>query len=271
MDQSGATRSFAREAHRLLVEAAMMRRIRNLLAMAMGPLRERGLVETIRSVGSCLRASRRERLDSFDEFWGTDTEHHIGAAELDCSGADVPGLWRYWPTARATFERILESADVAYESSVFVDLGSGKGRVLLMASEYPFRRIVGVELSPALHRVAERNVAAWRSPYRRCPRIDLVCMDAAQFQLPPEETLLYLFQPFPANTMRAVLDNLGKSLQRHPRPVRLAYLNPLHHPLLMSSGLFALERWGHSAVPGEFDWAIYRASGWASGYEVARP
>jgi len=237
----------------------MSRKLRNLLRMAAGPLRERGLVETVRSVRSCMRARERERADSFDESFGTDTERRVAAADLECSGDDVPALWRYWPTARATFAHIMESVDICYQNSLFIDLGSGKGRALLMAAEYPFRKIVGVELAPALHRVALRNVATWRSPTQRCREIELLCMDAADFVLPTDEALVYLFQPFPAETMRAVLGNLGRSLAAHPRKVQLAYLNPLHHELLLESGL-ALEHWGHAVDEGEFDWAIYRAT-----------
>jgi SAM-dependent methyltransferase len=235
------------------------RRFRNLLRMAAGPLRERGLVETVRSIKSCVQARARERSDGFDERFGTDTGHHLTGSALDCAGADVPALWRYWPTGPSTFGRIMEAAPVRYESTVFVDLGSGKGRVLLMASEYPFRKIIGVELSPALHRVAARNLAAWRSPSRRCRDIELMCLDAADFVPPPEEALVYLFQPFPADTMRAVLVNLERSFAVHPRLVRLAYLNPLYHALIVESGRFALERRGDGVEPGEFDWAIYRS------------
>jgi SAM-dependent methyltransferase len=244
----------------LAATGAVSRRVRNLLRMAAGPLRERGLVETVRSVRSCLHARERERTDRFDAAFGTDTERNVTAADLECTGPDVPALWRYWPTARSTFLRIMDCVHIAYERSIFVDLGSGKGRVVLMASEYPFRKIIGVELSPALHRVALRNVAAWSSPTKRCRDIELLCMDAAEFMLPADEALVYLFQPFPAETMRAVLTNLARSLAAHPRMVRLAYLNPLHHSLILGSGQLALERWGRAVEPGEFDWAIYRAT-----------
>jgi SAM-dependent methyltransferase len=236
----------------------MKRKLQNLWRMAAGPLRERGLVETVRSVRSCLRARAEERLDSFDARHGTDTDQHLRSDDLACSGPDVPALWRYWPTARSTFARIMDTVDIAHEQSVFVDLGSGKGRVLLMASEYPFRKVIGVELSPALHEIALRNVERWRSPTRRCRAIELVCMDAAEFVLPREDVLIYLFQPFPAETMRVVLDNLGRSLVARPRRVRLAYLNPLHHALVIESGHLTLERRGEGQAPGEFDWAIYR-------------
>jgi SAM-dependent methyltransferase len=235
----------------------MSGKLKNLWRMAAGPVRERGLVETVRSVRSCLSARKRERSDPFDAEFGTDTEHAVTVADLDATGPDIPALWRYWPTSRNSFERIMSDVAIPYEKSVFVDLGSGKGRVLLMASEYPFRKIIGVELSPALHQIAEANVRAWRSPTRLCDDIELRCMDAGDFTLPPGDALVYLFQPFPAETMRVVLERFGRGLQSQPGVVRLAYLNPLHHELILQSGHFALEHWGQGVDKGEFDWVIY--------------
>lgn len=232
-------------------------RLNNLWRMAAGPVRERGLVETVRSVHSVLNARRRERLDPFDAAFGTDTEHHVTAADLDASGGDIQALWRYWPTSRASFRRIMSDVAIPYEENVFVDLGSGKGRVLLMASEYPFRKIIGVELSPSLHEIAVRNLRKWQSPTRRCSDIELLCMDAADFDLPPGDALVYLFQPFPQETMAAVLARIGRGLARQPGVVRLAYFNPLHHDLVEQSGQFVVERRGRGVDRGEFDWAVY--------------
>jgi hypothetical protein len=239
----------------------MSSKLKNLWRMAAGPVRERGWRETVRSVRSCLRARKRERLDPFDADFGTDTEHNVTVADLGASGNDVPALWRYWPTSRDSFRRIMDDVAIPYEKSVFVDLGSGKGRVLLMASEYPFRKIIGVELSPSLHRIAERNVQLWRPESRRCDDIELRCMDATEFALPAGDALVYLFQPFPAETMQAVLERFGSDLNGASHKVRLAYLNPLHHQLILNSGYFALERWGHGTQKGEFDWAVYCSTG----------
>ncbi len=65
----------------------------------------------------------------------------------------------YQPTDAALFQEMMSSLPIAFSEFTFVDLGSGKGRTLLMASEYPFRRIVGVEILPELHRAAEKNIA----------------------------------------------------------------------------------------------------------------
>jgi hypothetical protein len=96
-----------------------------------------------------------------------------------------------------------------------------------MAAEYPFRRILGVELLPELHRVAEDNIGKYKGDYQRCFNLGSVCADARHFQLPPEPMVVYPFNPLPEPGMAELLKNLEQSpLVAHPRSVYLLYHNP---------------------------------------------
>lgn len=238
--------------------ASTREKLRNLWRMTTGPVRERGFLETIRSIRICAQAIALEQLEAFDRTHGTDTERSPITSDLDASGDDVQALWRYFPTLRSTFTSIMASLPFRLEGRIFVDLGSGKGRALLLASEYPFERIVGVELSPALHRVAEKNVHAWQSAAQRCRAFELVCMDARDYPFPPEDALVYLFQPFPADVLSAVLDNLGQSVAQCPRDVHIVYHNPIFHVLFARQPFLELEHWEHAKKRNGFDWALYR-------------
>jgi SAM-dependent methyltransferase len=118
----------------------------------------------------------------------------------------------------------------------FIDLGSGKGRALLLASEYPFRRIIGVELLPHLNQIAEENIRRFQSPAQTCFNLVSLCADALDFQFPPEPTVLYLFNPFPLAVLEAVIHNLERSLDQAPRPLFVLYHNPLLEQVLSQSG-----------------------------------
>lgn len=118
----------------------------------------------------------------------------------------------------------------------FVDLGSGKGRTLLMASDYPFRRIVGVELIPALHLIAQENVRQYKSESQKCFALETICADATKFPFSEEPLVVFLFNPFGETGMRQVVVNLGRSLSAHPRPVFVLYHNPLLEHTLSESG-----------------------------------
>ena len=138
----------------------------------------------------------------------------------------------YQPTEAALFHEMLDDLKIDFREFTFIDLGSGKGRTLLMASDYPFRRIVGVELFPALHAIAESNIAAYKKDSQLCFDLKSVCADARNFEFPAEPTLLYLFNPLPASGLNIVFENLKQSLQKSPRTVYVLYHNPEHEPLL---------------------------------------
>ena len=122
-----------------------------------------------------------------------------------------------------------------------------------MASEYPFRKIVGVELIAELHRVAEENIRAYKSATQRCSQIEVVCADACEFAFPGGPLVLYLFNPLPVAGMRRMVANLEKSLAENPRIVWVLYHNPLLEHVIGESGV--CESWRFGAVFHLYLWA----------------
>jgi hypothetical protein len=147
----------------------------------------------------------------------------------------------YQPTEPALFHEMLQSLEIEYADFTFIDLGSGKGRALLMAAEYPFRRILGVELLPGLHAVAVENLRKFHSPAQKCFALESRCEDARQFQFPAEPTVLYLFNPLPETGLKVVMRNLMVSLHGHARPIRVLYHNPLRRDIVDATGLQILK------------------------------
>jgi SAM-dependent methyltransferase len=142
----------------------------------------------------------------------------------------------YQPTEPATFHEMLDALQqtpnpdqttLNFRDFTFVDLGSGKGRTLLMASDYPFRRIVGVELLPSLHQIAQQNLRQYKSESQKCFALESICGDATAFPFSADPLVIYLFNPFPESGMRQVVANLEQSLRAHPRAVYVLYHNPL--------------------------------------------
>jgi hypothetical protein len=109
---------------------------------------------------------------------------------------------------------------------VFVDLGSGKGRALLVASALPFMRVEGIEYSSDLHQNALRNIRNYSGP-QKAP-ITTHQMDATQYDPPKAPCLFYLFNPFGEAILRPVLENIRTSWQEQPRPIYLVYMNAIH-------------------------------------------
>ena len=150
----------------------------------------------------------------------------------------------YQPTDPAAFREMMAALPILFDQFTFVDLGSGKGRTLLLASEYPFRRVVGVELLPALHRVAQENLASYKSEAQKCFALEAVCCDATDFSFPAEPMVLYLFNPLPESGLRRVMANLERSLRAHPRAVYVLYHNPVLEHVLSESAAALTKRDG---------------------------
>jgi SAM-dependent methyltransferase len=147
----------------------------------------------------------------------------------------------YQPTEPALFRDMLASLmqaspKINIREFTFIDIGSGKGRVLLMAADYPFQRILGIELLPELHRVAKENLAKYKSDSQQCFTIDCIQGDASELIFPAEPTVLYLFNPLPECALAKMITNLEQSLRQHPRPVFVLYHNPLLERVLTQSG-----------------------------------
>ena len=142
----------------------------------------------------------------------------------------------YQPTAPEEFREIMRQLpEVDFAQFTFVDLGSGKGRVLLMAAEYLFRRIIGVEIQAELHVIAEGNLQKLRE---RAPELDAeaICLDAREFEFPLEPLVVYLFNPFPDYVLATVAENLRQSAIRCPRPIYLIYNAPFEEHVLRQAG-----------------------------------
>jgi len=150
------------------------------------------------------------------------------------------------------FHEILGALPVPADGFTFIDLGSGKGRTLLMASDYPFARISGVELLEELNRTAQKNIAAYHSEQQKCFNIESICCDAREFVFPDEPLVLYLFNPFPQYVLTTVLENLRESVERDPREVYVIYHNLVHE------GVFRQQTWLNE-LQRTHQFAIYRA------------
>src|SRR5262249_59289520 len=116
-----------------------------------------------------------------------DTAGAVGFDDLEHGG--TIGYFDYTATDWITLRRGLGYLDVGPDD-VFVDLGSGKGRVLLMAAMHPFKRVIGVELSAKLNAIARTNVE--RASHRlRCKEVELVVADATEYELPDDVTVVF--------------------------------------------------------------------------------
>jgi len=141
----------------------------------------------------------------------------------------------YGPTNETYFRRMLRVVPMPPETYAFVDLGCGKGRALLLAAEYEFARVIGVDFSPELLEFARENIARFRARTGSTRTFELHVCDATTFDLPLEPLALYLYNPFGESVLRRVLERLHASLQEVPRDIVVLYLRPFHRQVFNDS------------------------------------
>jgi SAM-dependent methyltransferase len=191
--------------------------------------------------------SGRRAGQRFDAAHHVTTEALIFLGELDPEnvGPGIEFATHYEATPVEDAERLLDATPLAPERSTFVDLGSGMGRVVLLASRRPFRQIVGVEISPALHAIACENRERWTLADVRCRDVRLVRADAASFAFPPGDLVVYLYNPFRAEVLGPVLDALLSAPQRE---IVLLYHTPLERESIERRAFSCIADLGFGAV-----------------------
>lgn len=125
-----------------------------------------------------------------------------------------------------------------HHSLTFFDLGCGKGRALAVASEFPFRRIVGVELAPSLASAARINAGTMRSRFPGRTPIEIIERDALAMPIPDGPLVIYLYHPFYRKIMTGVIRNIEKWLLSGHSKVYIIYYNPMYFDLFDKSRLF---------------------------------
>jgi len=173
----------------------------------------------------------------FDRERGVTTHAVLFLQDLDPEAVGDAGAHatHYEAVPVEGFRSLLRAVpEEALRRSTFVDAGAGMGRAVLLAAEYPFAQIVGVEISPGLHAIASDNLTKARLPLRRCADIRLVRADARHYRFPPGDLVVFLYNPFDGEALDAMLARLAARRKRGAEYI--LYHTPVHAERLVARG-----------------------------------
>lgn len=210
---------------------------------------QRGIINTVRLAWAMLLAKvrpaarRREAARiaadmAFDRQYGVDTGGNVRPAPGSVQGRNWIFGVSYQAVDTASFVEALNRVPIRHSEFTFIDFGSGKGRALLLAAGFLFKRIVGVEYCEELAEVARQNIRRFPTTAKRCGPIEVVSADAAEFPIPAGPLVLFFFNPFGEPVMQQVVHNVVASFRAHQRRVLVVYFTPYFEALWERTGLF---------------------------------
>jgi SAM-dependent methyltransferase len=187
----------------------------------------------------------------FDQIHGTDTSGLVPARDLVTGHPNDEHVTAYYGVApsilRTLVEHWLATAPPHHITDyTFLDIGAGKGRAVLLASEFPFRQVIGVELNPAMAAIARTNADTWNRAHATDPTasatapIHIIQDDALNLNLPGTPTLIFLFHPFEDPVLKSLLRRIETAFADNPGTVDILYVNAEHGPTLNRHSAFAL-------------------------------
>ena len=207
-------------------------------------LRRYGLGQTITIMWSVL-------VDMWFDFrYNTDTARRIPRSQIETSSENIVHCVNYGASKSMPFLRLMARLKLPHRG-VFVDLGSGKGRALMLAARYGFQKVIGIEFSGALCAKARENLQKF---LKKCPsrsQVEIIESDVTAYQLRDDETVFFMLDPFNAPVLTQVLENIRNSVGRNPRTVWLIYSVPREQHIVEQAGIFTQSQL-HVVVGAEF-------------------
>ena len=174
-----------------------------------------------------LNRLNKVRCETWDLIHGVDTCGEIPLASLDFQSKNKATGTEYQSHHPLIIRRGLKTLSISHEDYTFIDIGCGKGRTLLIASEFPFRRVLGLEFAPPLAEIAKRNARSYRSSHRRFSTIEVITGDALDYELAPEPHVLYLYNPFAPSILDQIMQRVEDWFRQSPQELVVMFSGPI--------------------------------------------
>jgi len=174
---------------------------------------------------------------SFDLSYQTDTITMQPVADMsDVSDADKRHAFHYQPSYAWVISKMLKIlSPLTQGNGTFIDLGSGKGRIMMMASLNGYSKIIGVEFSRSLSRICEKNIISFKKRAKKDSHFETVTMNVVNYKIPEDTSVIFLGNPFNEQVMQDVIRQIDTSLNNTPRNIFIAYFNPLYNKIFLQN------------------------------------
>ena len=157
---------------------------------------------------------------------GIHTFGDLETSELSIDSASKADGHLYQPSSSIIFEKAMNKLPFNFSEKVFLDIGSGKGRALILAAEAGFKKVIGIEYANELNDIAYTNIETVKGRFPKTEFLIEEC-DALTYTIPEEVDVIYLFNPFDEHATLELTKQLKPVFSRS-KPIYLVYVNPVH-------------------------------------------
>jgi SAM-dependent methyltransferase len=177
------------------------------------------------------RSLAKQATHPFDLKYGVQTSGLLDGTDLLSGHAHDAYNTAYWGVSPSRAQEVLRRWETSLvgrkvEAYTFLDIGCGKGRMMLIASQLPFRETIGVELNPDLASAAAKNAAHWVASGLAQSPIRTLHQDATEIALPDGPCVVFLYNPFGAPVLTKLLAHLERHFVGRPGELDILYLAP---------------------------------------------
>ena len=161
----------------------------------------------------------------FDLFYNVETQLRIGeSSKLNNHYAPT-----YYSVIKESFRSIKDRNKLT-----FIDVGCGKGKVLLVASDFGFKEIIGIELSKKLLITCKINLNNYKKLKVKKKSIKLININATKYKI-TNENVFYFFDPFSKIILDNFLKKILESFKKNKRKIYIIFANPPKQNKLLNS------------------------------------
>jgi len=166
-----------------------------------------------------------------EKKYGIRTTGSDELTKMKAAGIDITHATFYMPITYFQLEEIFAALPITPRKH-FVDIGCGKGRAICVAAHHGYPQVTGVDFSQQFCAEATANLQLTKKHFPSL-RFSVIQKNAADFEIPADADCIFFFNPFDIVIMKKVVENIGKSLQTHPRSLHVVYANPLYKELFL--------------------------------------
>lgn len=191
----------------------------------------------------------------YEMYFGVKTSGNLNLDELRYN--NKKNLQSYEPAGYEIIDKLINIIEVDFSESTFLDYGCGKGRAVIVAAQYPFNKIIGIDLSDNLTDIAKHNVVIMK--HKVASSVNIINIDAIDYQIPDCVNIVYFFNPFVGEILDNIINNIFISYHRAPRKLYVLFINNIHFEkkiadckwiIKVCSGMYYNDPWGiYSTYP----------------------